>query len=44
MALPISSVIEDGMKNEGISHGPKDQALTDLVVSAFFFNIAKSSC
>jgi hypothetical protein len=36
LALPIS-VIEDVMKNEGASLDPKDQALADLVVLAFFF-------
>jgi hypothetical protein len=36
LALPIS-VIEDVMKNEGASQSPKDQALADLVVLAFFF-------
>lgn len=36
LALPIS-VIEDVMKHEGASASPKDQALADLVVLAFFF-------
>ena len=36
LALPVS-VIEDVMKNEGASQSPKDQALADLVVLAFFF-------
>jgi hypothetical protein len=36
LALPIS-VIEDVMKNEDASLDPKDQALADLVVLAFFF-------
>jgi hypothetical protein len=36
LALPIS-VIEDVMKNEGASLDPKDQALADLVILAFFF-------
>jgi hypothetical protein len=36
LALPIS-VIEDVMKNEGAALNPKDQALADLVVLAFFF-------
>jgi hypothetical protein len=36
LALPVS-VFEDVMKHEGASRDPKDQALADLVVLAFFF-------
>jgi hypothetical protein len=36
LALPIS-VIDDVMANEGASTDPKDRALADLVVRAFFF-------
>ena len=41
MALPIS-IVKDLMKNECASQDAKDQALTDLVVLAFFFLLRAS--